>query len=128
MITDIQEAIANVAHRNALRASSGLPLLAFRQEVRKTIFYDRRLVEDDLWRQFAGKIGTRILDGELARERRKRNDPNWTPRASFLNGNPNFFYNVARRKEALFRRLCRDELTSIDQNYARLAEADTGAP
>jgi hypothetical protein len=60
---------------------------------------------------------------ELARERRKRNDPNWTPRASWFSGNPNVFFEIAQRKERLFRRLCWREISAIEQNYAQIARA-----
>jgi hypothetical protein len=128
MITDIMEAIDQVKRRNSLRASSGLPLLPVEAEARGAIFHDRKLAEDDLWRRFSDRVGNRIFDKALAKARKERCDPSWTPRGSWFNGDPNFFYGVARRTEKLFRRICRREIAAIEQNYARLNRGATGAP
>jgi hypothetical protein len=120
MIIDIQEAIEQVNYRNALRASSGLPLLRPGDAVCETIQRDRRFTEDALWVRFSDQVGNRIFDKALAKARLGRNNPIWTPRASLYNGNWNFFHEVQRRKERLFRRLYRGELADIEKNYAQL--------
>jgi hypothetical protein len=128
MITDIREVIDQVKCRNSLRASSGLPLLPLEAEMCATILHDRKLAEDDLWRRFSDRVGNRIFGKALAKARHERCDPSWTPRGSVFNGDPNFFFRVARRTERLFRRICRREIEVIEQNYALLDRAATGAP
>jgi hypothetical protein len=127
MNTRIDEAIEQINQRNALRRLSGLPPLHAEQEVRDLIRRDRNHTEDALWRQFSDRVGDRVLKKILARERRLRSEPNWTPRAPWFNGNPNVFYEAARRKRALFERICSRQLSAIERNYVRLAGADTGA-
>jgi hypothetical protein len=120
MITKIEEAIEQVERRNELRRVSGLPLLTAQQEVHDRIQQDRHHAEDVLWRKFSNQVGDRMFNKVLARERTRRNDPKWTPRGSVFNGNPNFFYEVARRKRALFERIYSGQLSGIERNYARL--------
>ena len=120
MITRIEEAIERVNRRNELRRASGLPLVHTEKEVRDLIRQDRHHTEDVLWRKFSNQVGDRMFNKVLARERTRRNDPKWTPRGSVFNGNPNFFYEVARRKRALFERIYSGQLSGIERNYARL--------
>jgi hypothetical protein len=120
MITRIEEAFEHVNQRNELRRVSALPLLHVEQEVRDLIRQDRHNTGDLLWRQFSDQVGDRVFSKILARERIRRGDPNWVPRGSFFNGNPNFYYEVARRKRALFERMCSQQLSVVEQNYSRL--------
>jgi hypothetical protein len=104
--------LREIAERNRVRQEAGLPLLSVPKELRRM----KEAADAEKFRNFAEAHRRRVYEKMLARERRRRSDPHWTP-TGMLSGGGLWF--GGRVDEQLTKLYCR--LTGKHQTTGALA-------
>ncbi len=101
MSFDKQAARAEIEKRNLIRAEARLPLLSIFGEMEKLT----RNYNETRWQAFLNSpLRIRVYEKMLARERRRRGNPAFTPTGMLSGGGWSFSIRVERQMEKLYRR------------------------
>ena len=111
MSFDKQAARAEIEKRNLIRADARLPLLSIFGEMEKLT----RNYNETRWQAFLNSpLRIRVYEKMLARERRRRGNPAFTPTGMLSGGGWSFSIRVERQMEKLFRRFG----VGIEENHS----------
>ncbi len=111
MSFDKQAARAEIEKRNLIRAEARLPLLSIFGEMEKLT----RNYNETRWQAFLNSpLRIRVYEKMLARERRRRGNPAFTPTGMLSGGGWSFSIRVEHQMEKLYRRF----RVGIEENHS----------
>src|SRR5262249_25272025 len=97
--------LADIERRNDIRRGAFLPLLEVEKEFRRLKDIQENSEFQKRFREFSEPLRPRVREKELARVRRKMNDPNWIPTGMLSGGGLPFSNSVEKRLRKLYKRL-----------------------